>query len=116
MFLQILEGNRQTVCKMYHRMVADDRHHTPTLIECVPIESRLFGTWSMQMVRLIDFNPEVTRRLILQYSDSTAFQPHLMTPHQSLEFAKNIVKLQRAKLAKKNDNSAQGNGQMASVA
>jgi hypothetical protein len=94
MFLQILEGNCEVVSRTYHRIITDKRHHTPTLIECTPIESRLFGSWSMHMIRLIDLNPEVLKRLIIQYSDTSTFKPNLMTPYQCLEFAKRVAKLQ----------------------
>jgi hypothetical protein len=97
MFLQILEGNCEVVSRTYHRIITDKRHHTPTLIECVPIESRIFGSWSMQMIRLIDLNPEILKRLILQYSDTTNFKPNLMTPHQCLEFSKKVARIQQQK-------------------
>jgi hypothetical protein len=94
MFLQILEGNCEVISRTYHRIATDKRHHTPTLIECIPIESRIFGNWSMHMIRLIDLNPDTLKRLILQYSDTTSFKPNLMTPYQCLEFSKRIAKLQ----------------------
>lgn len=94
MFLQVLEGNCEVVSRTYHRIATDKRHHTPTLIECVPIESRIFGNWSMHMIRLIDLNPETVKRLILQYSDTTSFKPNLMTPYQCLEFSKKVARLQ----------------------
>lgn len=97
MFLQILEGNCEVVSRTYHRIITDKRHHTPTLIECTPIESRIFGSWSMHLIRLIDLNPEVLKRLILQYSDTTSFKPNLMTPYQCLEFSKKVARLQHQK-------------------
>jgi Sensors of blue-light using FAD len=57
-FLQILEGDRTTVSKTYHRISLDIRHHTPELIECVPIESRIFGVWSMKAVNLSELNSQ----------------------------------------------------------
>lgn len=95
MFLQVLEGNRKTASKTYHRIATDKRHHTPTLIECVPTESRLFQAWSMQAVRLVDLNVDDARRLILQYSDSTTFQPDLMTPQQCLKFIHRLAQIKK---------------------
>ena len=41
-FLQILEGEWEEVNKTYHRIAQDTRHHTPRLIECLPITVRSF--------------------------------------------------------------------------
>ena len=95
MFLQILEGNRKIISKTYHRIATDKRHHTPTLIECVSAESRLFQNWSMQAVKLVDLNAEEVRQLILQYSDTTTFQPDLMTAQQCLKFIYKLSELKK---------------------
>ncbi|MEA5616427.1 BLUF domain-containing protein [Cronbergia sp. UHCC 0137] len=92
-FLQILEGDRTIISQTYHRIALDQRHHTPELIECVPIESRLFGIWSMKAVTLSDLNSEEVRNLILKYSASITLQPHTMTSQQCLNFMQALVKL-----------------------
>ncbi|MTJ09382.1 BLUF domain-containing protein [Anabaena sp. UHCC 0253] len=90
-FLQILEGDscgalryRTVISKTYHRIALDTRHHTPELIEFIPIESRLFGVWSMKAVNISDLNSQQVRNLILKYSASTTLQPHTMTSQQCL--------------------------------
>lgn len=93
MFLQILEGNRQKVSKTYHRIAGDHRHHTPALIECISIENRLFGNWSMRAVKLGELNNEVIRNLILKYSESTTFEPQFMSPQQCLSFMEEMAVL-----------------------
>jgi len=95
MFLQVLEGNRKIVSKTYHRIATDKRHHTPALIECVSAESRLFQNWSMHAVKLVDLNAEEVRQLILQYSDTTTFQPDLMTAQQCLKFIYKLSELKK---------------------
>ena len=70
MFLQILEGEHEQINKTYHRIVGDKRHHTPILIECVPIQNRLFEVWSMQTISLSDLADSQINTLILKYSGS----------------------------------------------
>ncbi|MBD2626233.1 BLUF domain-containing protein [Anabaena variabilis FACHB-164] len=97
-FLQILEGDscgalryRKIVSKTYHRIALDTRHHTPELIECIPIESRLFGIWSMKAVNFSNLNSQEVRNLILKYSTSTTLQPHTMTSQQCLNLMQALV-------------------------
>lgn len=97
-FLQILEGDscgalrdRTVISKTYHRISLDTRHHTPELIECVPIESRIFGVWSMKAVNLSELNSQQVKNLILKYSASATLQPHTMTSEQCLNFMKALA-------------------------
>ncbi|MDP5016175.1 BLUF domain-containing protein [Anabaena sp. UHCC 0187] len=92
-FLQILEGDRTVISKTYHRIALDTRHHTPELIECIPIESRLFGVWSMKAVNISDLNSQQVRNLILKYSPSTTLQPHTMTAQQCLNLMQALAAL-----------------------
>uniref|UniRef100_B8HWP0 BLUF domain protein n=1 Tax=Cyanothece sp. (strain PCC 7425 / ATCC 29141) TaxID=395961 RepID=B8HWP0_CYAP4 len=91
MFLQILEGDRKSVSKTYHRITLDDRHHSSELIECSPIESRQFAVWSMRAVKLGDLEGGKVKNLILKYSGSTTFQPNYMTPNQCIGFMQELL-------------------------
>ena len=93
MFLQILEGEHQQVSKTYHRIVGDKRHHTPILIECVPIQNRLFEVWSMQTISLSDLADSQINTLILKYSGSPKFKPNGMSPKQCLNFMKEVANI-----------------------
>ncbi len=95
MFLQILEGDRRMVSQTYHRISLDDRHHTPVLIECVPVEERCFEFWSMRTIKLIDLEAEKLRNLIVKFSGTTTFKPDLMTPSQCLKFMQALDNLSR---------------------
>jgi hypothetical protein len=97
-FLQILEGDsygalryRRVISKTYHRISLDTRHHTAELIECTPIESRVFGIWSMKAVNLSDLNSQEVRNLILKYSLSATLRPETMTSEQCLNFMKELA-------------------------
>ena len=93
MFLQILEGEHEQINKTYHRIVGDKRHHTPILIECVPIQNRLFEVWSMQTISLSDLADSQINTLILKYSGSPKFKPNGMSPKQCLNFMKEVANI-----------------------
>lgn len=90
-FLQILEGDRTTLSNTFHRISQDPRHHTPELIECGPIESRIFGVWSMKTVNLSELKSQEVKNLILKYSTSATLKPHNMSPKQSLSLMQEIA-------------------------
>jgi len=92
-FLQILEGDRQMVNETYHHIVTDNRHHSPQIIECVPIRKRIFETWSMQAIALNNLSKEQINSLVLKYSGSTALDPDRMEPEQCLNFLVDIAKV-----------------------
>lgn len=57
-FLQILEGERSAVTRLYARISADPRHTDLELIHCESIAERRYGQWSMAMVSLSDVDPQ----------------------------------------------------------
>ncbi len=57
-FLQVLEGERGKVTKLYARIHADPRHKDLELIHCENISQRRYGDWSMAHVRLSDVDPQ----------------------------------------------------------
>jgi hypothetical protein len=92
-FLQVLEGEREEVNETYHRIVQDERHHTPCLIECVPIKQRNFEVWSMQAISVNDLATEQVKNLVLKYSGYTTLRPNKMDPEQCLGFLLDIAKI-----------------------
>jgi hypothetical protein len=57
-FLQVLEGERGKVTKLYARISVDPRHKDLELIHCESITERRYGDWSMAHVRLSDVDPQ----------------------------------------------------------
>jgi hypothetical protein len=57
-FLQVLEGDRGTVTRLYARIFADPRHKELELIHCESITERRYGAWSMARVSLSDVDPQ----------------------------------------------------------
>lgn len=56
-FLQALEGERDTVTRLYERIAADRRHKNVEMIHCENITERRYGQWAMAHVNLSDLDP-----------------------------------------------------------
>lgn len=56
-FLQVLEGERDTVTSLYERIAADRRHTHVEMIHCENIAERRYGQWAMAHVSLSDLDP-----------------------------------------------------------
>ena len=73
-FLQVLEGDRTVVNDLYHRILRDDRHQSPAVLDLQEVPHRRFGTWSMGLLSATDEN----RQLFLKYSSTAEFDPYRM--------------------------------------
>jgi len=56
-FLQVLEGERDTVTSLYERIAVDRRHSHVEMIHCENITERRYGQWAMAHVSLSDVDP-----------------------------------------------------------
>ena len=92
-FLQVLEGEREQINETYHRIAQDKRHHSPCLIECLPIKERSFEVWSMQAISINELSSDQVKKLILKYSGFSVLRPDLMDPEQCLNFMLDIAKI-----------------------
>ncbi len=59
LYLQVLEGERDAVHRLYTRIVVDRRHHDVVMLQLVEIGERRFAGWSMALVDLSDREPMV---------------------------------------------------------
>lgn len=57
-FLQVIEGERVHVTRLYSRIAADGRHTALELLHCEGITSRRYSGWSMASVNLSEVDPE----------------------------------------------------------
>jgi hypothetical protein len=57
-YLQVLEGERGKVTRLYSRISADPRHTDLELIHCECITEKRYGKWSMARVSLSDVDPQ----------------------------------------------------------
>jgi hypothetical protein len=80
LFMQVLEGGRGAVNRLYNRIVADPRHSDVELLLYEEIEERRFAGWSMGQVDLASLNPA----LLLKYSETAALDPYAVSGHASM--------------------------------
>ncbi|NCV15693.1 MAG: BLUF domain-containing protein, partial [Betaproteobacteria bacterium] len=62
-FLQLIEGDRVAINRVYGQIVQDQRHTDVSLLHYEEINERIFGSWTMGQVNLERINPSV----ILKY-------------------------------------------------
>lgn len=75
LFVQVLEGGRAAVNRLYNRIVADPRHHDVQLLAYEETTERRFTGWSMGQVNLARLNPS----LLLKYSETATLDPYSMS-------------------------------------
>jgi hypothetical protein len=86
-FLQVLEGGRGAVNRLYNRIVADPRHHGAELMLYEEIGERRFAGWAMGQVALQQLNPS----LLLKYSATATLDPFAVSGTASLALFEELV-------------------------
>ena len=79
-YLQVLEGGRSAVNRLYQHIVTDPRHKDVELLAYEQIRERRFAGWSMGQVNLAKLNPG----LLLKYSPTAALDPYAVSGEVSL--------------------------------
>lgn len=74
-YVQVLEGGRNSVCGLFNRIVKDERHHHVRILAFNEVTERRFGAWTMGQVNVDAINSA----LLLKYSEIPAFDPFTMT-------------------------------------
>jgi hypothetical protein len=74
-YLQVLEGGRSAVNRLYGRIVADPRHREVELLSYQQIGERHFAGWAMGQVNVARLNPA----LLLKYSATARLDPYAMS-------------------------------------
>jgi hypothetical protein len=59
LYLQVLEGERSAVNRLYSRIVADRRHRDVEMLHLEEVTERRYAAWSMALVNLADDDPMV---------------------------------------------------------
>jgi hypothetical protein len=70
-FLQCLEGDRKDVNVLYNKIICDERHMKPMILNYSTINKRRFTGWSMAFVQ----NKKVKNDAILKHSLNKNFDP-----------------------------------------
>ena len=86
-FMQVLEGGRGAVNKLYNRIVADARHSDVMLLFYEEIAERRFAGWSMGQVNMARLNPA----LLLKYSECAKLDPFAVSGKVSVALFDELV-------------------------
>ena len=80
LFLQVLEGGREQVNRLYARIMADPRHADVTLLHYAEISERRYAGWTMGQTNLDKLNAGT----LLRYSALPEFDPYTLSGNSSL--------------------------------
>ena len=86
-FMQVLEGGRDEVNRLYSRVVQDSRHTDVTLLEYAEITERSFTNWRMGRVDLDRINPG----MVLKYSETPRLDPFRIPGRVALAVLQDIM-------------------------
>lgn len=87
LFLQVLEGGRVAVNRLYAHIVRDPRHHDVTLLDYAEIDERRFAGWRMGSVDL----DKVNRSIVLRYSPAARMDPYAMSAGGALRMLEELA-------------------------
>ncbi len=86
-FMQLLEGGRDDVNRLYARLVRDDRHSDVTILDYAEITERRFASWRMGRVELDKLNLGV----VLKYSEKPQLDPFQMPGRAALALLEELM-------------------------
>jgi hypothetical protein len=86
-FLQVLEGGRAAVSRLYNRIAQDPRHREVTLLSLEEVAERRFAGWAMGQADISRLNPG----LVLKFSESTVLDPFTASAKVSLAIVDELV-------------------------
>lgn len=86
-FLQVLEGGRTQVSKLYNRIAQDPRHTDVVMLSYEEIDERSFAGWAMGQVNMGRLNPA----LLLKYSEAAVLDPYAVSGKVSMALFNELV-------------------------
>jgi Sensors of blue-light using FAD len=86
-FMQVLEGGRSAVNRLYNRIANDPRHTDVELLAYEEISERRFAGWSMGQVNMARLNPA----LLLKYSECAKLDPYAVSGKVSVALFDELV-------------------------
>jgi hypothetical protein len=86
-FLQVLEGGRSQVSRLYNRIAQDPRHSDVVLLGYEEIDERSFAGWAMGQVNMNKLNPA----LLLKYSEAAVLDPYAVSGKVSMALFNELV-------------------------
>lgn len=86
-FMQVLEGGRTAVNRLYARIVRDDRHKDVVVLHYEEVSERRFAGWTMGQVNLAKVNPST----LLKYSETPVLDPYAMSGAVSMALLEELI-------------------------
>ena len=86
-YLQVLEGGRDEVNRMYNEIVQDERHRDVILLHFEEVTERRFARWTMGQVNLATVNPS----LLLKYCEKPVLNPYAMSGRAALALLEELI-------------------------
>jgi hypothetical protein len=86
-FMQVLEGGRTAVNRLYNQITSDPRHTQVELLHYEEIEERRFAGWSMGQADIASLNPA----LLLKYSERGVLDPYAVSGRVSMAMFDELV-------------------------
>jgi hypothetical protein len=86
-YMQVLEGGRDTVNALYNRIAADSRHRQVIVLDYQEISERRFAGWTMGQVNLSRINPSV----LLRYSTRPVLDPFSISGKASMALLEELI-------------------------
>lgn len=86
-FMQVLEGGRDEVNRLYSRVIHDTRHTDVTLLEYSEITERCFTNWRMGRVDL----DRINAGMVLKYSETPRLDPFRIPGRVALAVLQDIM-------------------------
>ncbi len=86
-YLQVLEGGRSQVSKLYNRIAQDPRHSDVVLLSYEEVDERSFAGWSMGQVNMGRLNTA----LLLKYSETAVLDPYAVSGKVSMALFNELV-------------------------
>lgn len=87
LFMQVLEGGRGAVNRIYNRIASDPRHSDVELLSYEEIDERRFAGWSMGQVEATHLNPA----MLLKYSETASLDPYAVSGKVSMALFDELV-------------------------
>ena len=86
-FMQVLEGNRREVSKLYNVIAGDSRHPDVEILLFEDITERRFSNWTMGQVNLAKVNPST----LLKYSEKPVLDPFTLGGKVSMALLEELI-------------------------
>jgi hypothetical protein len=87
MFIQVLEGNRREVSRLYNKIASDPRHLDVEILLFEDILERRFSNWTMGQVNLSKINTST----LLKYSEFPSLNPYALSGKASMALLDELI-------------------------